>query len=403
MTAIKQLFLCHYSGDAEEVAFLARELRLRGVVPWRDRDGGFSIGDENSAEARRAIHEDCFGLAFYATRKAFERAFIRDVEIPAAIRCKEEDPSYVLFALPRRMGWVRLKELSVQSFGVDLSTYNSRAVKSSYKGMVGAEALKGQLALVAREVLGKVLARSSGVREEGVLRLQCSTRERLADEPGDVLRIDAVELLAGSNQSAEAWEEFRLALLDVKQRVSEQIGRPRLRVHGSKHLTAAFALGYTFPATVTELEIRTRQGYWQTDCVPASGDVLRSRVRGGAVGSTKLYLELGVTGLPVAESVRQYVGRTGEVPTAYLVMEPIGGSAYQMEMDNAAACSVARQVRRDLAHALEQHPAREIHLFAAVPQGVAAMIGRELGAMPPVQLYEFDGIQYRPSLLLKPR
>ena len=77
----KKLFLAHYSGDANEVDYLATELRLHGILPWVDKDGGFSVGDELESEARRAIRKDCFGLLLYGTDSVFERPFIRTASI----------------------------------------------------------------------------------------------------------------------------------------------------------------------------------------------------------------------------------------------------------------------------------------------------------------------------------
>jgi hypothetical protein len=401
MTELKKLFLCHHRADAGEVALLARELRLRGIVPWRDTDGGFSLGDENALEARRAIKEDCFGLAFYATPKALERPFIRDVEIPAAIACKQENASFVLFALPRRMGWDQLSQQSEEVFGLDLASYNSRSLRSRYQGRVGADAVRHQLTLVADEVLDKVIGSASHIREDGVLQIQCGTRERLADEPGDVLHIDAVDVLSRHAHSRDAWEDFRQGILDVKRAIAKQLGRPRIRVRGRQHLTAAFALGYTFPVTVAELEVQTRAGYWLTDCPTSEGNHLSSRIHKGDPASEDLYVELGVTGMRVRDAVHRHVRHTNGPPGGYLRLSPARGDLHQMDLDNTAACSIVRQVRQGLASAMKGRTVSTIHMFAAVPQGLAVLIGQQLGAFPPVQLYEFDGRDYHPSLLLR--
>jgi hypothetical protein len=41
---LEELFLYHSSGDAPEIQVLAEELRLRGVAPWVDKEGGFQVG-----------------------------------------------------------------------------------------------------------------------------------------------------------------------------------------------------------------------------------------------------------------------------------------------------------------------------------------------------------------------
>ncbi len=78
---MKGLFLAHHHDDAGEVRELGQALRLYGIRPWIDKDGGFSVGDGAMAEARRAIREDCFGLLVYASHSVLDSAFIRDVEV----------------------------------------------------------------------------------------------------------------------------------------------------------------------------------------------------------------------------------------------------------------------------------------------------------------------------------
>jgi hypothetical protein len=399
--ALEKLFLCHYNADAAEVGTLAEELQLRGVAPWIDKESGFSVGDENAGEAERAIDEDCFGLLFYATPEAFGRDFIRQIEINKALRRKEEDPSFVLFAVPRCMGFGELSERSIESFGVDLAVYASREIKGP--GGKEESSLRLKLGAVATDVLDKVLARA---REGGVadtLQMQFSTRERLADEPGDVLCVDAVQLLERATDPAsrtEAWYRIHGGLMNMKRAVSRHFGRPRLRVHGSKHLTAAYVLGYTFPSTTYELEIRTKQDYWATDREPTHGDLLRVTSQGGSVGSENLYVEISTGDKPVREAVRRYVRRTCVSPLRYLRLTPGPERELAPHLNNADACAIARQLRRELAREISEHDISEVHIFAAVPQGLAMMIGHNLNAMPPVQLYEYDGREYHPSYRL---
>ena len=72
-------------------------------------------------------------------------------------------------------------------------------------------------------------------------------------------------------------------------------------------------------------------------------------------------------------------------------------------MTNADARSIADQVRRELARAVSDYGISEIHLFAAVPQALAVMIGRGFNAMPPVHLYEYEGGEYHESYVLRGR
>ena len=130
---LRKLFLSYHSDFADEVRELATELRLRGIVPWVDKDGGFRVGDESEAEARRAIREDCFGLLLYATETVFDRPFIRDVELDEARKVRAEDPAFVLFAMPRDLSFQELKTRSAEEFGINLSAFHGVPVHEATK------------------------------------------------------------------------------------------------------------------------------------------------------------------------------------------------------------------------------------------------------------------------------
>lgn len=396
--ALEELFLCHAGDDAPEIRVLAEELRLRGVAPWVDQEGEFKVGDESAGEAERAIDEDCFGLLFYATPEAFGSDFIRQVEIRRALRRKEREPSFVVFAVPRRMGFRGLSERSIEEFGVDLAAYSSRALEGADGETV--EELRSRLAAVADEVMDKILALAGEADFDCALRMQFSTRDLLVDEDGDVLRVDAVGLLEGPPDAAQAWARVHAGLSSLKRRISRHLGRPRLRVHGSKHLTAAFLLGFVFPSTVCEVEVRTKLGYWSTDREPTGKDLLLSNVSDGTVGSEALYMEISTGDKIVRDGVRRHVSRTGASPLKYLRFTPrpeLGAAAH---MTNADARSIANQIRRELSRTVSDYGISEVHLFAAVPQALAVMLGHGFNAMPSVQLYEYEGGEYHPSYVL---
>jgi hypothetical protein len=325
-----------------------------------DKDGEFKLGDESAGEADRAIIEDCFGLLFYATPKAFGSDFVRQVEIRRALRRKEGDPLFVLFAVPRRMGFGELSKRSIEAFGVDLAAYSSRALELP-DGEAGA-ALREQLCAVADEVLDKVLVLAGKTALGGALRMQFSTRELLADEDGDVLRVDAVGLLKEAIDPPRAWARVHGRLLSVKRRVSRHLGRPHLRVHGSKHLTAAFLLSFVFPSTDCEVEVRTKVGYWSTDHEPIGKDLLMSNVSDGTVGTEALYVEISTGDKLVRDGVRRHVSRTGASPLKYLRFTPGSELRPPARMTNADARSIANQVRRGLSRAVSDHGISEVHL-----------------------------------------
>lgn len=394
-----KLFLCHPRTAAAEVHGLAEALRLRGIVPWVDQQGGFTLGDAQVDTARRVIREECFGLLLYATSEAFESEFIRRVEMNEAIGARDEDGVFLLVTLPRRIDFRELSRLSLATFGLDLAGFASRAMVNEGSNAEG-EVLDALFAEVARELLPKTLA--SVPSRTDSLQFQYSTRDRLADEPNDALCVDATCLFAppGAVMDSERWGRLHQGLRDIKEIVSQTFGRPRLRVHGSKHLTAAFLLGYTFPSTAFELELRVKHGFWVTDCQPATDLPIAVDLRGGSASSTSLHVEVSTLDQTAAEAVRRFIMRTGQSPLATIRLT-VSPAAYNGVMDNAVAVAIAHRVRQEVTQIVGRQPIDQIHLFAAVPQALATVIGQRLNALPPVQLYEFDGQDYHPSYCLR--
>ena len=395
---IPKLFLCHHRDEAAVVSRLARKLRLRGVVPWVDQEGGFSLGDGNAAEARRAIREDCRGLLLYATPGALERPFIRDVELDAAVRAKASDDRFVLVAVPCGIGFDELATLSMATIGSDLSQYASIRLEPAELG----RGLDLQLEEVSRRVLSRVVADAAAEETPTAFAMQFSTREVLADAPDDILRVDATKVVgpsfAGACDAAR-WAEVHGGLLDVKRTVAEHLSRPLLRVHGRRHLTAGFLLGFVFPATTFAMEVRVADGYWASNAEHDPAATVDVALTEHSSESGQLHVELAVLGHDVGQAVRRRLRETGEMPLATLRLT-VPPSERGSRLDNAAAVAVAAAVARAIKQTVATRSADEIHLFAAVPQGLATLIGHQLSALPPIQLYEFDGLRYCSSYVL---
>ena len=381
---MKVLFISHYHEDAEEIGELATELRLRGIVPWVDKDRGFILGDNNEKEARRVVREESFGLLLYATENVFERQFIRRIEIDEAKRIKERNPHFLLVAIPRSIDFKQLEKLSKNHFHVNLSNFHTIEIPS------GSD-LSPVLEEISRHVLCYVLERCK-VQTNHSLSLQVSTRETLPDEQDDVLRIDASRLFRSDNPGQD-WNRFLKGLIDIKKEIANRCGRPRLLIHGSNHLTAAFAVGRVFAPFQMDIE----QGIeiWKTDgqCLKSS---LKTQIIGHYENSEALSVEISVNGKKVSAAVDRFLSK-GFQPRGRIqcvLKEP------RMDIDSPQCRDIIRQVRHQVESAVGNWNIRSIHMFAAVPQGLMIMLGREFGALPSVQLYEFDGSNYIPSLLI---
>lgn len=145
----------------------------------------------------------------------------------------------------------------------------------------------------------------------------------------------------------------------------------------------------------------TQQGpdLWSTAC-PAAGQPFDIKVIDGDASSEAMFVEITATDKSVRDGVRDFMRKSKLTPFVSLRIEPNGGPRRGAVTDNAAACAMALQVRAAIADGLAAYGAKEIHFFAAVPQGLATLIGHHLNATVPIQLYEHDGQDYIPSLRL---
>lgn len=394
---MKKLFLCHYREYAAEVELLAQTLRQYGIVPWLDREGGFQLGDGFVDEAKRVIRNECFGLLIYATPELFERPFILNVELHEAIEQKERDPNFVIITVLRGMSTDELKKLSISHLGVDLSLYHAYILPDTQLSE-----FQEAFTVLAESLLPRVLRNASNlVKSVGHFSLQLSTKDRLPDADDDVLAIDATVFSKIGMISSEQWAALAHALGTVKQQISRELGRPRLLVHGSKHLTTAMLLGYTFRASSGfQIALRHRDEYWSTDCPPLDASPFTVVEESGSYQTTSLFLEVNAIEKTVREAVRRYIQQSGNYPA--LTLRFSRDQSLPMVIDNATCCAMAYQIRACISKAIGHNKITDIHLFGVMPQALAMMIGYQLNALRPVQLYEYVQGSYQPSYRLLP-
>jgi len=381
--APEKLFIAHSSRNAEEVHTLANELRLRGIVPWVDKKGGLKVGDHSEAEARRAIREDCFGLLLYASREVFDSAFVRDIELHEARLVKAQRPEFLLFAVPSGIDFRSLRTLSYSQYGIDLSAFHSVPIDSG-------SILESQ-GHVAAEVMARFL--SDRLRHEVTsIDLQFSTRELMPDEPSDLLRIDGTALVGQDPCSQSGWTRLTRGLRDVKAQFAALSGRPRLRVHDSKHLTAAFILGRIFAQFNVEIR-QTPVDYWRTDLAAGRASPFEVLVERSKEGAPILILEIRSGAKNVRGGVDAFIGSHGIVPRLRLRLSP---KHKPLDVDNRLCRQMADQAYDSLERTLSEADflSQEIHVFAAVPQTMMVMLGMAFRGIPPVVLYEWTGSSY---------
>lgn len=405
---LKKLFLAHHSKYAREVLYLATELQLRGIVPWVDKDGGFEVADETEEVARRAIRHECFGLMLYANKGAFERPFIRDVELDEAKSTYTDavaaGRAYDLFAVPRGISYGYLSRRSLEVMGIDLAGKHSAripmgaglAAKSSPEsGRSGSTELEftRRCEQLAGEVARRVLHRASKLQGTRSVSLQFRTRgEIMPDRDEDLLFIDAASLFKGGSPAEGDIARFLRALVDVRDHIAHYFGRPSLYVHGSKHLSTAFLFGRVFSRC--HLDIRqTPEEVWSTEAPFSEAGSFEESIDVTGHAGGRLFVEVAVGYKNTADGVNAYIVDQGVLPAVRLRLQP-PAVMMPLVVDNGLCIALVKQTYAAIERVVKDHGCSEIHLFISAHQSFMMMLGREFRGMPPVHLYEWDGSKY---------
>jgi hypothetical protein len=381
---MKVLFLSHYHKDVKEIRQLATELRLHGIIPWVDKDGGFNLGDNNEDKARKVIQEESFGLILYATGNVFDRPFIKKVEIQTAKAMKKQDSQFLLVAIPRSIDFASLEKLSKKHFHFDLSNFHSIEIPDGIE-------IKPKFGEISRHILS-IFLKKSAHQIKGSFSMQVCTREMLPDEKDDTLCVDARQLFLTEDGLQQNWPHFLQGLSDIKKEIASQYGRPRLKIHGSKHLTAAFLVGRVF--SPFQLAIKQGDDLWMSDghCQSSSCQIETLK---GHKDSSDLSIEVSIT-----KRVSSGVDRT--ISPKFRPCNRIQCAINEnlIKIDGPVCRDIVQKITSKITNTVGVMDIKTIHIFAAVPQGLMIMLGREFGALPPVQLYEYDGNRYLPSILV---
>jgi len=196
-----------------------------------------------------------------------------------------------------------------------------------------------------------------------------------------------------------AWAHSYNALALFRQCVAESVGKREICIDAYAHLTLGYMLGNVFDEpSGFPISISQREEIWSTRTWPDESFALDIQVKPEFALARELALELAVTS-EIEKQVTQTIMQL-KLPIRQRIQ--IRARAYEIgdyALNGAQAAQLARQIRR----VLKQHYAdvnyTRVHVFGALPWGLACWIGRAANAVGPLQLYEFNNAAhlYTPS------
>ena len=222
----------------------------------------------------------------------------------------------------------------------------------------------------------------------------------------------------------ETWQNELLPVLKQLPQDMGQRGLVRLRTTGA--LSVGFALGYTF-REVAQYKLEVAQfppnppSFWYSDELPPSGvPAPRFKVRQMLGSDTATEAIVIVYATPnrspqsVCQAIAQHWGiedglgglfaessQAGpEELKGVLLLEAKAAAKDERFIDGWEAAALARSSRRPLVDFVTLVKPERVHLFLAVPFGLAVFLGHQWNAIgSTVQCYEWAGVsgQYLPS------
>ena len=228
------------------------------------------------------------------------------------------------------------------------------------------------------------------------LRISFNTRRAGGNQPGAALIIDWSHRFGGDHNReapAEAWRLKLLpALTDVKRAVEQTIPGRHLVFSGLASLPAVTALGCEFMATSgidTAWEQRMPGGDTQTWSLKNGREDTGFSVRilDGNLGSGDLAVMVSVNN-DVTQAVAASEGETGPF-RAYVHVNRADSRQGAVLGTPGQAVDIARKTVEAARKARGEYAIDgQVHLFMAVPVGLAMLIGQLLNTLGPVQTYE---------------
>lgn len=167
-------------------------------------------------------------------------------------------------------------------------------------------------------------------------------------------------------------------------------GYRRVLVRGALRLPAWFAAGAAL-RHVQGFDVATLHhgSVWTSEA--GTGPAVRPDVMVESQGEgDHMAVALGVAADPTA-AVRRFIDESSLPAGQLAVLKPIDGPGPETIPDGPTAARMAigwRDAVRDL---IEEHPASHIHLFLAVPGGLALLLGHRWNAVRPTTVYEHLG------------
>ena len=384
-------FLSYRRNRLKEARLLVQSQHDLGIPTWQDIN---DLDEEPTEDVIRSVLADpnTANAVLWLTPEVEYSNMIRRVEAPLILRRHSNDDGF--FVVPVAAGGLDYNgaaSVVEGDIGIhDLREWNIRRIRSDFTDVTFEEEVN---AIASRILSRRLRTIHRSLPQDDRLNLVLNTRQASVPDLLPSLLMDWTGRFEGRVASAEAWRLYLLpALEEVSARIQTNAPGRSILASGLLSIPAATALGYNFMAprrVAITWEQFTPSGEtqeWNLNTAQEDSG-FQATSRAGDVAGEDLAVLVSVNAdvtTAVADSRRS-------LPSfrAYVHVKP-ATELYSTELQTSGqAVDVARRAISEVRKARQIYGVRgRVHLFMAVPVGLAMLIGQLLNTLGQVQTYE---------------
>ena len=387
---MQPVFLSYSRKNVKDVQKIADTLCAGGIRTWQDIE--FLATGNTDSQIQKAIQEECAAFFMYITDESVESEFIREVEIKEALNKSERDETFHIVPLIH-MPLEKANQKLQGSMRGDISRYNGAII---HDGETLSEASSKIRKILLKAIIKRPAYQDFAISLMTYLRTPGNIQSQL---DLDWSRLDFSDKI----MSDTIWKTHLLpALKDVKDALLNA-GVMDIRLFAKATLSASMAFGYIFRReTGFKIIISQREQLWTSLERPEKPSGLKIKVQSRNIGSKHLGINLSITS-SIDNSLGNYIDKQQLSLRAELFCEPAEGPSRESVPNHNVASAMAWEIGNAVRDAKSKYNITDIHIFGAMPLGLAVLIGSELNACGRVHLYEFNKSEsmYYPSWTLE--
>jgi len=379
-----EMFVSYRRNQADIAEALVKSLHEHGIRTWRDVSDLRT--EPTQAELRRVLDgSDLAGGIVLVSEDVAESEIILELELPELHdRWRNDEDFFVVIALCPGVDYDDAEEIlgecpTVRDFsGWNMIKLGSQAETPAAADDVTTDVLTERVRLIHEQL-----------NDDEPLDCSIDTYGPPTYSPQPTVAIDWSSYFADGLPTPRIWDQRLIPRLnEVIDIVEESAPERPLRFRGHARLPTAFALGRCLQTTRGVDTTWLQRSGGQHNPWNVHSDAEESGLDGDLHVNNVSGSDLAVL-VSVTNEVDPAVGRSdSELPDFGGVLELSVGDDVGSSLTSSEAAHAAGVFQQEIQRALNQLSATStIHLFMAVPVGLAFLFGQQTNTFPPVQTY----------------